>query len=113
MAAAAKRCFGGEESVSKPCSILGPSIHASMSRRCPGRARGLPLGKEPVGTREVTAVTPRSLLKIILMLRLCLPEVPDQLDLCDNLALPKAGRIHVGYGFFGDALLLVVDIVDR
>ena len=84
-----------------------------MSRSCRGLAGGLPLGKDPVGTREVTGVTPRSLLKIILMLRLCFSEVPDRLDLCDNLALPKTGGIHVGYGFLSHALLLVVDIVDR
>jgi hypothetical protein len=84
-----------------------------MSRRCRALASGLPLGKDPVGAREVTGVTPRPLLKIILMLRLCFPEVPDRLDLCDNLALPKTGRIQVGYGFLGDALLSVVDIVDR
>jgi hypothetical protein len=84
-----------------------------MSRSCRGPASGLPLEKDPVGTGEVTRVTPRSFLKIILMLRLCFPEVPDRLDLCYNLALPKTGGIHVGYGFLGDALLLVADIVDR
>jgi hypothetical protein len=77
------------------------------------KALPLPLGKDPVGAREVTGVTPRALLKIILMLGLGFPEVSDRLNLCDNLAVPKTGGIHVGYGFLGDALLLVVDIVDR
>jgi hypothetical protein len=36
----------GKESASKPCSILGPSIHASMSRSCRGLASGLLLGRD-------------------------------------------------------------------
>lgn len=65
------------------------AISGLQHRRRRSLASGLPLGKDPVGTREVTGVTPRSLLEIILMLRLCFPEIPDRLDLCHNLALPK------------------------
>jgi hypothetical protein len=35
-----------KESASKPCSILGPSIHASMSRSCRELASGLLLGRD-------------------------------------------------------------------
>jgi hypothetical protein len=46
-----------------------------MSRSYCGLASGLRFGKDPVGTRGVTSVTPPSLLKIILMLRFCFPEM--------------------------------------
>jgi len=36
----------GKEPASKSCSILGPSIHASMSRSCHGLASGLLLGRD-------------------------------------------------------------------
>src|SRR3546814_16566871 len=39
------RSILSSESASKPCSVLGPNIHASMSRRCRGLGRGLPIGK--------------------------------------------------------------------
>ena len=76
----------GKESASKPCSVLGQSIHASMSRSCRGLARGLPLGKDPVGTREVTGVAVRIALQIVLVLRFGFPELADRRHLGDDLA---------------------------
>ena len=35
----------GKESAFKPCSILGPRIHTSMSRSCRGLVSGLLLGR--------------------------------------------------------------------
>jgi hypothetical protein len=87
-------------------------MRANLIRSCL-LGGNLPLGTNPVGTREVAGISPRLLLEIIMMFRLCLPEVSDRLDLCDDLASPETGCIHVGYRFLGDAHLLVVDIVDR
>ena len=46
------------------------------------------------------------------MLRLGFPEVAHGLDLGDDLAIPEPGCIHIGDRVLGDALLLLVDIVD-
>ena len=93
--------------------VLGGRLHAGVSRSCQGRANLLPIWEDPVGTRKVTGVPLWSLFEIILMLRLGFPECSDGLYLRHDLGLPKAGRIHVGYGFIGDVLLIVVDVVDR
>src|SRR3546814_68835 len=111
--APAPRSILSSESASKPCSVLGPSIHAGTSKSCRGLASGLPLGKDPVGTREVTGVPPRSLLKIILMLRLGFPAIADRRHLGDNLAPPQTRRVHVCDRLLRHLSLLVARIEDR
>ena len=71
-------------------SHLQPSIHAATSTRCCGFARRLPLAKVPVGAREVAGISPRLLLKIVLMLRLGFPEVSGGLNLSDDPVRPQA-----------------------
>src|SRR6516162_1244276 len=113
--AAAKRLSRprGKNSASKPCSVLGPSIHASMSRSCGALASGLPLGKDPVGTREVTGVAVRIALQIVLVLWFGFPEVADRRHLGDDLARPQARRVHVGDRLLRHLSLLVARIEDR
>ena len=87
-------------------------LFSSRSDRSLRTAGILALRKHPVLSLEVTGVATRTLLEIVLMLRLGLPEVAHGLDLGDDLAVPQPRRIHVGDRIFGDALLLLVDVVD-
>src|SRR5262245_52618030 len=51
-------------------------------------------------------------LEIILVLWLGLPEIARRLHFGHDLAGPKTGGVHIGYGVFRDALLLVARIED-
>src|SRR3546814_19877348 len=84
-----------------------------MSGSCRALTSVLPLGKDPIGTREVTGVAARIALQIVLVLRLRFPETTDRRHLGDDLARPQARRVHVGDRLFRHLSLLVVDIVDR
>src|SRR5690606_37406065 len=66
-----------------------------------------------IGSGKMASVAVRDALKIILMLRLGLPEIPDRLDFGDNPAGPETGRVHVRDGIERDGLLLVVGEIDR
>ena len=72
----------------------------------------MPLWKNPVGTDEVAGVAARPLLQIILVIGLGLPELADRLDLGHHFAIPQPRGIHIGDRILGDALLLLVDIID-
>src|SRR6185437_4661460 len=79
----------GRENRLPSCAVvLEPTIHASICRSWHGLVSGLPLGKDPVGTRKVTGVAFRMELQIVLVLRLGFPEVPDRRHLGDDLARP-------------------------
>ena len=53
-----------------------------------GVASVLTLREHPVSAREMTGVSARPLLQIILVLRLGFPEVTHGLDFCDDLTVP-------------------------
>jgi hypothetical protein len=72
----------------------------------------MPLWKNPVGTDEVAGVAARPLLQIILVIGLGLPELADRLDLGHHFAIPQPRGIHIGDRILGDALLLLVDIIE-
>src|SRR3546814_10714698 len=84
-----------------------------MSGSCRALTSVLPLGKDPIGTRDVTGVAARIALQIVLVLRLRFPDTTDGRHLGDDLARPPARRVHVGDRLFRPLSLLVVDIVDR
>src|SRR5258705_1829535 len=71
-----------------------------------------PVRQRPVRPNEVTGVTVRISLQIILMLGLGLPERSGGCHLGDKLARPKAGSIDIGNSVFRDPLLLVAGIED-
>ena len=68
--------------------------------------------QRPFRPNEVTGVSIRIFLQIILMLGLGLPERSGRGHLGDDLARPKAGSIDIGDGVFRDPLLLVAGIED-
>ena len=56
------------------------------------------LGQHPVFAWIVAGVAVGQPLKVVLMLRLGLPEIAGRLDLGDDGAGPQAGRVDVGDG---------------
>ena len=60
----------------------------------------------------MAGVAARALLQIILVIGLGLPELADRLDLGHHFAIPQPRGIHIGDRILGDALLLLVDIID-
>src|SRR5690348_12399429 len=84
-----------------------------MSGSYRGLANGLPLLKDPVGTREMTSVAVRIVLQIVLVLRLGFPEVADRRHFGDDLARPQARRVHVGDRLLRHFSLLVARIENR
>ena len=77
-----------------------------------GVASVFTLREHPVSAREMAGISARPLLQIILVLRLCFPEVTHGLDFGDDLAVPQSGRVDVGDRLLGDPFLLLIDIVD-
>jgi hypothetical protein len=60
----------------------------------------------------VTGIAARTLLQIVLVLRLGLPEIAGRLHLGDHFSIPKPGRIHIGDRLLGDVLLLHPEVID-
>ena len=50
--------------------------------------------------------------QIILMFRLCIPEIAHRLDLCHKAAGPDSRRIHIGNRIQRDLLLRIIHIVN-
>src|SRR6202048_1482897 len=85
-----------------------------LRRRGSARAFSLllPVRQLPVRPDEVTRVSVRIFLQIILMFGLGLPERSGRRHFSDHLARPKAGSIDIGDGVFRDPLLLVIGVED-
>src|SRR5260221_1449302 len=95
---------------------LGSTVGAPPSRSCWPLSRLVSNPaprKVPVRPDEMAGVAARIGQEVVLVLRLCLPEVGCGEDLGDRLARPQAGNIDVGDGVFGDPLLLVAGVEDR
>src|SRR5438477_8961933 len=69
--------------------------------------------QHPARTCEVTRVSVRVTLEIVLMLGLGLPERPRRRHLGDHLAGPQPRGLGVGDRVLGDTTLLVVEVEDR
>src|SRR5205085_11682963 len=69
--------------------------------------------QHPARTGEVTRVSVRVTLEIVLMLGLGLPERPRRRHLGDHLAGPETRGLDVGDRVLGDTTLLVVEVEDR
>ena len=90
---------------------------ATAVKPIPPRSR-LAVRRQPFGASEAPSRDGRSgrcspaLLQIILVIGLGLPELADRLDLGHHFAIPQPRGIHIGDRILGDALLLLVDIID-
>src|SRR4029450_6684141 len=67
----------------------------------------------PVRANEVAGVTTWDALQIVLMLRFRFPEIAGRRNFRNDTSRPQAGRIDIGYCFFGRATLLVTRVEDR
>nr|WNL65410.1 hypothetical protein GPGIFMOB_00361 [Acinetobacter gerneri] len=92
---------------------------ATAVKPIPPRSRPLAVRRQPFGASEAPSRDGRSgrcsrrvLLQIILVIGLGLPELADRLDLGHHFAIPQPRGIHIGDRILGDALLLLVDIID-
>src|SRR5438876_12415002 len=84
------------------------TAHSRLPRDGAGAAR-----QHPARTCEVTRVSVRVTLEIVLMLGLGLPERPRRRHLGDHLAGPETRGLDIRDRVPGDATLLVVEIEDR
>src|ERR1700740_1404998 len=74
---------------------------------------GLAARQLPARPDEVTGISVRVPLEIILMLRLGLPEIADRRQFGHHLAWPQARRFDVGDGVARDLLLLGAGVENR
>src|SRR3546814_9704830 len=67
----------------------------------------------PVRANEMAVVAVGDALEIVLVFRLRLPEVACRRNFGNDALRPEAGRVDIGYRFFGRATLVVTRVGDR
>src|SRR3546814_13931499 len=85
------------------CPTLSPVRPAS---------RGTSPRQLPVRANEMAVIAVGDALEIVLVFRLRLPEVACRRNFGNDALRPEAGRVDIGYCFFGRATLLVARVED-
>lgn len=102
---------------SEVANRIGAALTAA--KPIPPRSRPLAVRRQPFGASEAPSRDGRSgrcsrpgASPDNPVIGLGLPELADRLDLGHHFAIPQPRGIHIGDRILGDALLLLVDIID-